>query len=218
MTVGGGVPVLPEYLALSETLRSLVLPWFDAGKPSVVFGIAGESGSGKTVTGACLAGALATAGMPTAVLHQDDYFRLPPRANHEQRVLDLGHVGPREVDLELMASHIAAFRARRNGVTVPRVDYPSDRLLTRSLDFADRRALIVEGTYVLQMDDIDCRIFLEATHVATQARRRVRNRDIDDPIIERVLEIEHRLIAPQASTADILIAEDFTVRTSRATK
>ena len=216
MTTADPVPVKPEYFALAASLQLLVRAWLESrGKPRVVIGIAGESGSGKSVTATCLARELATASISTAVLHQDDYFRLPPRTNHEHRLLDLANVGPHEVDLELMERHIAAFRARRDGVIGPLVDYPSDRFLTKPLDFASCLALVVEGTYALQLRDIDLRIFLEATHVATKARRRIRNRDIDAPIIDRVLEIEHRLIAPQAATAHILIAEDFEVKATR---
>lgn len=177
-----------------------------------VIGIAGESGSGKTVAATALAAALAAAGLPAAVLHQDDYFVRPPRTNHRHRERDLGAVGPHEVDLARLGADVAAFRAGRDGVRVPQVDYPNDRFVERTVDFGPLAALVVEGTYVLMLDGLDARVFCEATHVETRERRRLRNRDIDAPFVERVLDIEHALIAPQAARADVLIAPDYAVR------
>ncbi len=176
-----------------------------------VIGIAGESGSGKTTAATELAAALAAAGLPAAVLHQDDYFVRPPRTNHLHRERDLSAVGPHEVDLDRLRAHVAAFRAGASGVRVPQVDYPNDRFLERVVDFAPMAALVVEGTYVLTLDALDVRVFCAATHVETRERRRRRNRDIDAPFVARVLEIEHALIAPQASVADVVIDRDFRV-------
>jgi uridine kinase len=72
--------------------------------------------------------------------------------------------------------------------------------------------LIVEGTYVLRLDDTDVRIFLEATHAETAERRRLRNRDVMAPIIEEILAIEHALIAPQLRRAHVVVDRDFRVR------
>jgi hypothetical protein len=69
---------------------------------------------------------------------------------------------------------------------------------------------------VLTLDALDVRVFLEATHADTRARRQRRARDADDPFVERVLAIEHALIAPQAARADLLVARDFTIRAGRA--
>ena len=71
--------------------------------------------------------------------------------------------------------------------------------------------LLVEGTYTLLLDSSDIGIFLQATYRDTESRRRVRNRDILDPFVDDVLAIEHRLIAPQADIADILLDRDFVI-------
>jgi uridine kinase len=176
-----------------------------------VIGIAGESGSGKSVTATDLARELSAEGRACMVLHQDDYFLRPPRTNHEHREQDLQSVGPQEVDLDRLVSHIALFHAGCDEVTVPSVDYPGNRFLTRRVDFSPIDVLIVEGTYVLTLADLDVRIFLEVTADATRERRRQRNRDIDAPIVEQVLDIEHALIAPQAERADIVIDGEFRI-------
>lgn len=208
--------LVPNATDLARSLAPLVIAELRLPRPDrVAIAIAGESGSGKSVTATGLAQQLGATGIRTTVLHQDDYFILPPRTNHEQRVLDLANVGPHEVDLARLQSHVDAFRAGENRIEGPAVDYPANRFVTRRHDFSTVQALIVEGTYVFRLRDLDLRIFLEATHEDTRERRRVRNRDIDAPIIDRILTIEHELIAPQSASADIVIDRDFVIRPRR---
>jgi uridine kinase len=200
----------PESLA--RTLADRVVARHGARPAArIVIGIAGESGSGKSVTATNLAAALGARGIATGVLHQDDYFHLPPRTNHERRERDLAHVGPGEVDLARLAAHVAAFRAGERAVVAPVVDYPGDRFLTRTHDFSPLAALVVEGTYVLQLPALDLRIFLSATHEESRDRRRARNRDIVAPFVEQVLAIEHDVIARQAAVADVVVDAEFRV-------
>jgi uridine kinase len=202
----------PQSLALAEALADIIatrIPLSSA--EGLVIGIAGESGSGKSLTAASLVRALDDRGCTTAVIHQDDYFKLPPRTNHEQRLTNLAHVGPHEVDLVLIRAHIAAFRAGTDVTDAPLVDYPGNRFISHVLHFVGRQALIVEGTYALTLDELDVRVFLEATHEETRQRRRERNRDIDAPIIDQILTIEHEIVAHQAQGADIIIDRQFAI-------
>lgn len=178
----------------------------------LVIGVAGESGSGKSTAAAQLADTLNARGIATAFINQDNYFIRPPRTNHEFRLQDLGAVGPQEVQLALIDEHIAAFRAGRTDVRAPLVNYPANRFDEQTRDFSPLQVLVVEGTYVLMLEGLDVRVFLEATHADTHERRMARNRDIWEPIIDTILDIEHRLIAPQADRAHWLIDRDFHLR------
>lgn len=177
----------------------------------LVIGVAGESGSGKSTAATQLAALLNARGIPTAFINQDNYFIRPPRTNHEFRLQDLDSVGPHEVQLALIGEHIAAFRAGAT-VTAPVVNYPENRFDSAMRDFAGLQVLIVEGTYALMLEGLDVRVFLEATHRDTHERRMARNRDIWEPIIDTILDIEHRLIAPQAERAHWLIDREFRLR------
>ena len=212
--IGGERPALgAPHAAFARSLQQRLAADFALGNGRrVVVAIAGESGSGKSITATSLAQVLETDGIGTVVLHQDDYFLRPPRANHDYRCADLQRVGPHEVNLELLAAHVVAFRASLNGVDGPLADHPSDSFLVRRLDFGSASVLIVEGTYVLRLPDTDIRIFLQATHAETAERRRRRNRDVDAPIVDQVLAIEHELVAPQASLAHILVDPHFAIR------
>lgn len=203
--------VRPEYADLARGLVRLMMERGLSARARTVVGIAGESGSGKSVTAASLARELGAQSCPTLVLHQDDFFLLPPRANHAARERDITRVGPGEVNLALLQSLVAAFRAGSDGVDAQSVDYAADRFDTRRLDFSTVAVLVVEGTYVLDLDDLDLRIFLEATFVDTRDRRRARARDVDAPFVERVLAIEHEIIARQAARADLLIDRRFAI-------
>lgn len=204
--------VSPESLGSALADRLVASHGVRPGARAVV-GIAGESGSGKSVTATNLAAALGARGIATGVLHQDDYFHLPPRTNHERRERDLGHVGHGEVNLALLAAHVAAFRAGERAVVAPAVDYPGNRFVTRAHDFSSLAALVVEGTYVLQLPALDVRVFLSATHEESRDRRRARNRDIVAPFVEQVLAIEHDIIARQAAVADVVVDREFRVVT-----
>ncbi len=182
------------------------------GRGRLVIGVAGESGSGKSTAAAQLAETLNARGIATAFINQDNYFIRPPRTNHEFRLQDLGAVGPHEVQLALIDEHIAAFRTGRTDVRAPLVNYPANRFDEETRDFSPLQVLVVEGTYVLMLEGLDVRVFLEATHTDTHERRMARNRDIWEPIIDTILDIEHRLIAPQADRAHWLIDRDFRLR------
>ena len=201
---------------LAGTLASMVIERLALPQSRrVVMVVAGESGSGKSTTATALGRELGHAGIPAVVIHQDDYFIRPPRTNHEHRLVDLGNVGPHEVNLDLLQSHVDAFLACEFGVDAPAVDYPGNRFVTRRLDFSGAAALIVEGTYVFRLRGVDVRIFLDATYEDTRERRRARNRDIDAPIIDRILAIEHAIIVEEAKRADFVIDRDLTGVVSR---
>lgn len=213
MSIGERLDIQPAYFALARSLASLLMGQYrlrEIERP--VIAIAGESGSGKSVTATCLARELEAAKLPAALLHQDDYFLRPPKENHAHRVRDPQSVGPQEVDLDLLTRKIAAFRAGDRSAALQRVDYAADRFVSEHVDFSAAKVLIVEGTYVLRVDTADIRIFLEATHDETLERRRARQRDAEDPAIERFLEIEHRIISAQAPLAQITVGPDFRVR------
>ena len=205
--------VRPEYVASARALLALLDGALGlATRQRPVIAIAGESGSGKSATAASLARELTAASRPAIVLHQDDFFHLPPRRNHARREADIAWVGPGEVNLPCIESAIAAFRAGAKDVQLPSVDYAADRFDVRPVDFGAASVLVVEGTYVLGLAGIDVRIFLEATYEDTRARRKVRARDVDSPFVERVLAIEHEIVARQIDLADVVLDRAFVPR------
>ena len=102
--------LLPDADRLATSLASMVAGTLRLPRDRrVVIAVAGESGSGKSTTATRLGRALSNAGVRAGLIHQDDYFLRPPRTNHEYRLLDLAHVGPHEVNLDLLQTHLDAF-------------------------------------------------------------------------------------------------------------
>jgi len=198
-----------EYAELARALMARLIERDLLARDRLVIGVAGESGSGKSVTATTLARALETAGHRALVLHQDDYFHLPPRINHAAREADVSRVGPDEVNLSLLQSHVAAYRGGSEGVEKPAANYATDCFDRHHVDFGGIDVLLLEGTYVLGLVDLDLRIFLEATYSDTRDRRRARARDVDSLFVERVLSIEHEIIASQSVLADIVVDVHF---------
>ena len=210
-TPDSAVPAI-NYAETSERLLALLR--HDFGLPRhtrTVIAVVGESGSGKSVTAITLAAALTREGIGAAILHQDDYFIRAPRTNHEMREQDITTVGPQEVRLDLIGRHIADFRAGAPFITGPAVNYAENRFDSRTIALGGCAVLVVEGTYALQLDDVDVRVFLEATYADTTQARRARNRDIDAPFVTQVLQIEHEIVSRQRARADVVITPDYRV-------
>ena len=163
-----------------------------------VLAVAGESGAGKTT----LANALASE-LEAVVLHQDDYFFLPPAETRARRLEALSNVGLGEVDLARLAEDLAAFCGGATEVRPP--------LLNAPVPLPGHR-LIVEGTYVLGLDRADARVFIDRTFQQTVADRARRGRDAMEPFVEEVLLIEQPLVRAQMTSADVVVDDTFCPR------
>lgn len=173
--------------------------------------VAGESGSGKSETGEALAEELGSRKLHAFVFQQDDYFKLPPRSNDRRRREEIGWVGTNEVRLDLLDEHLAAARARKGSISKPLVDYEADQIGVEVVDLSGYDVAIAEGTYTTLLRNADLRIFIARNRLETLESRAKRGREPIDPFIERVLEIEHEIIAPHRERADVIITSDYEV-------
>jgi len=178
-------------------------------KDKLVIGVCGESGSGKSVTAICLQKELERQNIPAVILHQDSYYKLPPKENHAKRKADISWVGYNEVKFDLIRSNIEAFRAHADKLTVPVVDYEKNIFLEREVDIKDTLVLIVEGVYAFIIDEFDYKIFMARNYKDTLENRKKRTRETYDPFVEKVLQIEHSLISPFKEKADAVITNDY---------
>ena len=177
------------------------------GARPVTVTVAGESGCGKTETAHCLAELLAAEGQTSIVLGQDDYFRLPPKSNHRRRQDDLGWVGPGEVRLDLLEEHLGHLRQHPDApLEKPLVHFDEDRIGAEIVPPGRRDVVIAEGTYTTLLENVDLRVFIDRDYRQTKKARLERARDPDVEFLERVLEIEHRIISQHKARADVVIA------------
>ncbi|MFW6214965.1 MAG: uridine kinase family protein [Alkalispirochaetaceae bacterium] len=173
--------------------------------------VAGESGSGKSETAEALREAFADRDVNAVVLQQDDYFVLPPKSNDRRRREDISWVGTGEVQLTLLDDHLRAAKARESHITKPLVIYEEDRVTEEELELYGAQVVIAEGTYTTLLEEADHHIFIDRDFHETLAARQRRGREKFDPFIEKVLEIEHQIIARSKSRADIVISREYEV-------
>jgi uridine kinase len=177
-----------------------------------VISIAGESGAGKTEIASELVRLFKNRDVPMVMFQQDDYFYRPPRTNQETRRKNVDHVGPGEVALKLLDSHLAHFKNDpETPLEKPLVVYYENRITSETIDPVAFEAVVVEGTYTSLLSNVDWRIFIDRNYKDTLKDRKQRGREPVDEFSERVLELEHKIISQHKVLAHILVNGDFSV-------
>ena len=147
------------------------------------------------------------------LMQQDDFFKLPPRSNHENRLKDITkNVGPVEVHLDKLQDIIEQFRQDKSEIVKPTVNYDLNIIDQEKINIQLIKVLILEGTYTSLLDHVDVKIFMERTYKETFKDRMARGREKFDPFIEQVLEIEHNIIKEHKKYATIIVGSDFTIK------
>lgn len=210
--IGDVITIKPEYYRTTDVLfEDIKARLHDNNKQKYVILIAGESGSGKSVTAICLQKALQSLGK-VAILHLDDYFKLPPATNHAAREQDITWVGANEVQLTLLQRHVDAFLTHKTYVVKPLVNYTANQIEKERMYFKAVNFLIVEGTYSFWLENADYHVFMERNYKDTYQQRMERGRDIQTDFVEQVLQIEHELISPTKHKANAIVKKDYSVK------
>lgn len=181
-------------------------------RDKLVIGICGESGSGKSTTAKCLKMELERNGISTVILHQDNYYKFPPKENTEKRRENLDWIGVDEVNVSLLSAHIQKFKQKKSTLTVPIVDYKKNEFFQYDLNLQDTTIMIVEGVYTFFLESLDYKIFMEKNYKDTLEKRKKRTREVYSDFVEQVLEIEHTIIAPVKNLADLVVQKDYSVK------
>lgn len=210
--IGDKINIKPEYFSLAEEIYLEILGKNLLEKNRICISVAGESGCGKSVTAEVLKSVLNEKGIKTVNLQQDDYFFLPPKTNHAAREKDIKNVGLAEVNLEHLQKNIDEFKNANTHIQKPLVNYEADIIIEEEIDLEKIKVLIVEGTYVNTLENIDLKIFIARTYLDTLEQRKSRNREEMTDFIETVLSIEHDIIKKQKLTADLVIDKDYKIK------
>ncbi len=173
-------------------------------KEKIVVSIAGESGCGKSEIAYCLAKNFQEG--QAVILCQDDYFKLPPQTNHQNRLKSLDNVGTKEVLLDKLDEHLLILKKMSAPKLVkPLVDFENDKIGQEVLDVGDFALIIVEGTYTSLLQNVDFRCFIDKSYLQTKKNRQLRGRDPISEFVEKVLQIEHKQIVKHKKLADIVL-------------
>ncbi|MFT4759988.1 MAG: oligo-1,6-glucosidase [Paraglaciecola sp.] len=206
--IGENIILKSAYIKLGNTVLEQLQ---HSLKNGFTITIGGESGCGKSTLATSLKTALETQGYAVQVLHMDDYFHRPPQDTHNRRLENLENVGTSEVNLALLQEHIQAYQAGAKTITKPLVHFQKNRITSEVMTFSEPSILLIEGTYVTHLKKIDVQIFLNKNYKDTYEARMDRGRDQGTDFVEKVLAIEHELIAPDAEKATLLIDKDYQI-------
>lgn len=208
--IGDVINLEQKHLDTAENIYKIFKEKYNHDKKWAV-GICGESGSGKSVTAFALKKVLEENGIKSLVIQMDDYFKLPPKTNHENREKSFDNVGMHEVHLDLIKDNINEFKKGKSTLEKPLVHYQNNSISEEILDLQDVQVIIIEGTYILSIDDFDFSIFINRNYQDTYEKRMERNRDEQSDFIEKVLKIEHNIIHQFKEKADIVLGKNYEI-------
>lgn len=208
--IGDVINLEQKHLNTAENIYKIFKEKYNHDKKWAV-GICGESGSGKSVTAFALKKVLEESGIKSLVIQMDDYFKIPPKTNHENREKSFDNVGMHEVHLDLIKDNINEFKKGKSTLEKPLVHYQNNSISEEILDLQDVQVIIIEGTYILSIDDFDFSIFINRNYQDTYEKRMERNRDEQSDFIEKVLKIEHNIIHQFKEKADIVLGKNYEI-------
>ena len=182
---------------------------------SLVAGIAGGTGSGKTTVAKTIGASLPAGGV--AMIEFDAYYRDRPDLSFEERgLLNFDH--PESLEIELLVEHLSALR-RGVGVDVPIYDFKTHRRRPESRRVEPAKVVIVEGILVFVdarvREQLDMKVFVD-TDADIRVFRRIRRdmeqrgrtfESIRDQYYKTVRPMHLQFVEPSKRWADLIIPE-----------
>jgi uridine kinase len=182
---------------------------------SILIGIAGGSGSGKTLVARTIVRELGSDRV--VVIDQDSYYRnLEDIPYRDREVRNFDH--PDAFDTELLKQHLRELLAGRP-VDQPIYDYSEHRRLPETRRIGDHHILVLEGILIFTDPDLrdlmDIKLFIDADPDVRFIRRLRRDlvergRSVDSVIrqyTESVRPMHLQFVEPSKRHADVIIPE-----------
>jgi uridine kinase len=182
---------------------------------SIIIGVAGGSGSGKTTVVKSIVRSLGKG--QVTVVHHDSYYRdashLTPAARH---AINYDH--PDSLETELLVEHLEALRAGRS-VQVPLYDFSTHTRLAETEPAEPKKVIILDGLLILWDERLrrlmDIKVFVD-TDADLRFIRRL-SRDIEQRgrtaewVIKQYLEtvrlMHLEFVEPSKRYADLILPE-----------
>ena len=179
---------------------------------SIVIGVAGGTGSGKSTFTNRLKAELKD---HISVLYHDNYYRRQDEKTFEERRLT-NYDHPDALETDLLVRHIQQLKAGKV-IYSPTYDYSQHNRSDKTIKVEPRGILLVEGILVLQdprlRELLDIKIYVEADADERILRRAIRDvkergRDLEGiyrQYITTVKPMHYLYVAPTKAMADIVI-------------
>jgi uridine kinase len=114
-----------------------------------------------------------------------------------------------EVKLDLLDKNLKDAVDETGPITKPLVDFDADNIGEETVDLSSYDVLIAEGTYTTTLKNADKRVFIDRNKMDTVESRKKRAREKQDEFLDRILTIEHGIIAPHKELADVVITKTW---------
>lgn len=190
-------------------------PW--AASRTVVIGLAGGSGSGKTT----IAEALVDAIEGVAYLRHDDYYRHRPELTYDERT-KVNYDHPDSLETSLLVEHVQALRSGQP-IERPVYDFTTHTRSEATVVVAPAPVVVLEGILVLADEDLrrflDLKIYVDTDADLRLARRM--ERDIHErgrtpesvltQYLTTVRPMHLEFVEPSKKHADMIIPGGFRV-------
>ncbi|MDO5538555.1 MAG: uridine kinase [Eubacteriales bacterium] len=179
---------------------------------SIVIGVAGGTGSGKSTFTNRLKDAFGDA---VAVLYHDNYYRRHDEIPFEERK-EMNYDHPDALETDLLVYHLKKLK-KGEAVDCPVYDYSLHNRSDKHIHVEPKKIILVEGILLLAdprvRELLDIKIFVEADADERILRRIVRDvkergRDLDNIVqqyLTTVKPMHYLYVEPTKATADIII-------------
>ena len=181
---------------------------------TIIIGIAGGTGSGKTTLTRRLK---ETFGDDVSVVYHDNYYKAHPNMTYEERAA-LNYDHPDAFETDRMVSDLLALRAGRT-ILCPVYDYTIHDRSQDTVEVKPTKVVIVEGILIFEnkplRDLMDIKIFVD-TDADVRILRRIlrdvkeRERSLDsviDQYLTTVKPMHEQFVQPSRQYADIVVLE-----------
>lgn len=213
--------VLTE-MEVAGQLYELLKKHLNAGNKKAVISIFGGSGCGKTTLSDVLSQYFLREGVGCYVLAGDNYPKLCPEHNDEerQRIYEENGIDglseylgtPKEISFDEINRVIAEFKDGKQTITLRKLGRKEDIACYEDMDFQDIQILIVEWTHggSEYLSGVDIPVYLDSRPEDTLDRRLKRNRDSNagSELIRNVLNVEQAKLVQQGKNAKIVVGRD----------
>lgn len=181
---------------------------------TMVIGIAGGTGSGKTTVTERIKEYF---GQDVSVLHHDSYYKRHDELPFEQRKL-LNYDHPDSFDTSLMVEDLRSLKAGRT-IHCPVYDYTIHNRTDRTEEVAPTRVIIVEGILIFADEELcnemDVKIFVDTDADVRILRRIMRDVQERGRTLESVVEqylttvkpMHEQYVEPSKRKADIIMLQ-----------
>ena len=182
---------------------------------SVVIGVAGGSGAGKTTVAERLADAIGRDRV--ALIQHDRYYRHHPALAFDERAaLNFDH--PDALETNLLVDHLSALKEGRT-IAAPIYDYGNHARRSATDTIEPRRAIIVEGILIFADEALrrlfDVKLFVDTDPDVRFIRRLERDvaergrsmRSVIDQYVATVKPMHDAFVEPTKRFADVIVPE-----------